>query len=95
MPDSLDNRDTLRQSFIASIIAAHERRAELASVEVEIRAFAHALRTAGIGVEAALAEVKALLREHTGPDVPRFMPSVVGWMIAGYYYGYEKSGESS
>ena len=88
MTDDLDNLDSLRRAFIASIAGAHGRRTELAAAEANTRAFARALRTSGVGVEAALAEGKELIRGHTGADAFRFMPSLVGWMIAGYYAGY-------
>ena len=90
MSDSLDNLTRLRDAFTASLTAAHLRRVDLASIEVDVRAFANALRTSGVGVEAALAQVKALIAAHAGADAPRFTPGIVGWTIAGYYYGYDR-----
>lgn len=77
-----------RTAYVESLRSAHAAgRGATPSVEVAVRAYARALREAGVAVGTALVEVKSLVREHTGLDEPIFVPKVVGWAVAGYFDG--------
>lgn len=77
-----------REACVESLRSAYAaRRGVTPSVEAAVRAYARALREAGIVIGPALIEVKNLVRAHTGLHEPIFMPRVVGWAVAGYFDG--------
>jgi hypothetical protein len=45
------------------------------------------MRTAGSGIGQVLVQVKDLVRAHSGYDEPIVTPKVVGWTVAGFFYG--------
>jgi enhancing lycopene biosynthesis protein 2 len=80
--------DAKRVGFIAALRSAYAaRRGVSPDVEPAVRAYARAMREAGIPVGRALVDVKDLVRAHTGYDEPIFTPKVIGWAVAGYFAG--------
>ena len=80
--------DAKRAAYIESLRLAHAaRQGATPRVEAAVRAYARAMREAGVAVGAALVAVKDLARAHTGNDEPLFTPKVVGWAVAGFFAG--------
>jgi hypothetical protein len=83
--------DAKRAEFISALRSAYAaRRGVTPDVEPTVRAYARAMREAGMPVGRALVEVKDLVRAHTGYDEPIFTPKVIGWAVAGYFAGTER-----
>jgi hypothetical protein len=80
--------DVRRAGFIEALRLAHAaRRGPPQAVEIAVRAYARAMREAGVNIGRALVDVKDLTRAHTGYDEPIFTPKVVGWAVAGFFEG--------
>jgi hypothetical protein len=79
---------SLRVQLTARLDEAYRaRRGVPPALEASVRAYAHALRVAGIPIERALVDVKTLVAERALDDTPIFIPRIVGWAVAGYFDG--------
>jgi hypothetical protein len=85
---SISDVDAQRAAFVEALRSAcAARRGVTDSMEPAARAYARAMREAGVTIGAALVDVKDLVRAHAGHDEPIFTPKVVGWVIAGFFAG--------
>jgi hypothetical protein len=83
MPDT-----TPREQLILALEAAAEaKRGVPPELQLIVRAFARAERLQGAEIGSVLVTVKKLVEMHAGADAIVFTPKVVGWTIAGYFYG--------
>jgi hypothetical protein len=85
---SIPDVGTTRAAFIDALRSAYvARRGATPQVEATAREYALAMRTAGSGIGQALVQVKDLVRAHSGYDEPIVTPKVIGWTVAGFFYG--------
>jgi hypothetical protein len=85
---SVPNPDAQRTALIEALRSAYAgRRGITDSIEPAARAYARAMREAGVTIGAVLVDVKGLVRAHAGHDEPIFTPKAVGWAIAGFFAG--------
>ena len=78
--------DAKRAELITALCSAYDaRHGATPGIEPVVRAYARALREAGVPIGQALIEMKDLLRRYTGIDEPNFTPKVIGWAVTGYF----------
>jgi hypothetical protein len=78
--------------LVAALKAAHDARRGLTpELQPVVRAYGRARREAGESVGRVLIEVKRLVREHATADEAVFTPKIVGWTVAGFFEGTDRT----
>jgi hypothetical protein len=89
---STSEGDPATAQLVEALRAAREARRGLpAELQAVVRAYGRARREAGDSIGRVLIDVKRLVREHASTDEAVFTPKIVGWTVAGFFEGTDRT----